>query len=198
MTLKTNFISRETFLDTLISCHFAVSFICYCRDFFPEMECHLNQAGTDCCETYFSTMGQWVGNKHNYTFGDMRRNQSHCIRLREIRSVDNGINFPKPHPKGESIWYKQYDKSTSEANLKEYPEKGDELSAWKEGIVEGRRLAANLGMKPENVNLELVPPYATSIPGLFPAFFYKSDGRAKRPGKKGCRMHIVSKKMVKI
>ena len=43
--------------------------------------------------------------------------------------------------------------------MKEYLEKGDELSAWKEGIVEGRRLAANLGMKPENVNLELVPPY---------------------------------------
>ena len=58
LTLQRNFLSRETYLDTLISCHFAVSLICYMRDCFPDTECHLKDTGTDCCETFFSTSGQ--------------------------------------------------------------------------------------------------------------------------------------------
>ena len=52
-------------VDTLMSCHFATSFIVYCRENFNDMECHLEESGTDCCETYFSYLGQWTGNKDN-------------------------------------------------------------------------------------------------------------------------------------
>ena len=165
-------------MDTLTSCYFAVSFICYCRDVFPDMECHLDQSGTDCCETYFSTMGQWVGNKHNYSFGDMRRNQAHCIRLEEIRSSNNGINFPKPHPKGESIWHKQYESGCQKVNLREYPQDGEEFLAWKEGMQEARKLALSVGMKPEYHELDSFPPYE-NIPNTDIWFYDPLSGFSK-------------------
>ena len=160
LTLKTNFISRETFIDTLTSCHFAVSLICYCRDNFSSIELHLEESGTDCCESYFSNMGQWVGNKHNYSFADMRRNQSHCIRLDQIRAdPNNGVKFAKPHPKGESIWEKQYDSNFTKPNLKDYPSSEEVVASWKEGIVLARELAISVGMKPSKDQPNLFPPY---------------------------------------
>ena len=63
--MSQNFVSKQMYVDTLMSCHFATSFIVYCRENFNDMECHLEESGTDCCETYFSYLGQWTGNKDN-------------------------------------------------------------------------------------------------------------------------------------
>ena len=67
-----NFISLQTYVDVIVSCHSAISLICFMRDNFPTTECNLAEAGTDCCETTFTSLGQWVGNHHNYTMLDMR------------------------------------------------------------------------------------------------------------------------------
>ena len=99
-----NFISTQTYVDVIVSCHSAISLICFMRDNFPTTECNLAEAGTDCCETTFSSLGQWVGNHHNYTMLDTRRNRSHQIRLEQLRADPEGPKFAKPHPKGESIW----------------------------------------------------------------------------------------------
>ena len=154
LTLKENFISRETYIDTLLSCHFAVSFICHCRDNFPDLECHLEESGTDCNETYFSTIGQWTGNKHNYTFYDMRRNASHCMRIEKLRADPTGPKFCKPHPKGESIWHKQNSGEVTPPDLKDYPESGEEISAWKDGVIVERQLAVNVGISPSYITEE--------------------------------------------
>ena len=58
LKLNTNFISRETYQDVLLSCHFAVMLICYLRDQFSHLECCLAETGTDCVESYWSTNGQ--------------------------------------------------------------------------------------------------------------------------------------------
>ncbi|XP_066932924.1 uncharacterized protein [Clytia hemisphaerica] len=106
-------------------------------------------------------MGQWVGNKHNYSFADMRRNQSHCIRLDQIRAdPNNGVKFAKPHPKGESIWERQYDRNFTKQNLKDYPSSEEVVASWKQGIVLARELAISVGMKPsKDYQSNLFPPY---------------------------------------
>ena len=72
LNTKNSFISRESYADVLLSCHFAVIVICYQRDKFPHLSCNLQDTGTDCVEHFFSINGQWVGNRHNYTFADLR------------------------------------------------------------------------------------------------------------------------------
>jgi hypothetical protein len=79
LSLSKNFLSRETYLNTLLSCHFAVSLICYMAEQHPQVACLLDQTGTDVVENFFSKNGQWVGNRHNYTFGRMRNNFSQMV-----------------------------------------------------------------------------------------------------------------------
>ena len=105
LSLKQNFITRETYQDVVISCQFAVILICYMRDNFPEQQCCLELSGSDCLEDFWSKNGQWVGNHHNYCFRDLRRNTSHMIHLEEIRINPDAPDFAKPHPKQESIWH---------------------------------------------------------------------------------------------
>ena len=70
LVLRRNFISRETYTDVLLSCQFAVMIIVYMRDNVPDQECRLNLTGCDVVEDFWSTNGQWVGNRHNYNFRD--------------------------------------------------------------------------------------------------------------------------------
>ena len=120
------------------------------RDNFPEQECCLELSGSDVLEDFWSKNGQWVGNHHNYCFGDLRRNASHMIRLEEIRINPDAPDFAKPHPKQESIWHRQYKDGYEKANLYDYPVAGSEVDAWKEGMYEARRLARSVGMAPDN------------------------------------------------
>ena len=85
LQVAVNFISRETYTDVILSCHFAVMLIVFTRDNFPQKDCQLEKTESDVLEDFWSKNGQWVGNHHNYTFGDLRRNTSHMIRLEEIR-----------------------------------------------------------------------------------------------------------------
>lgn len=150
LTVRKNFITMETYKDILISCHFAVILICYMRDNFPDQDCHLDLTGSDVLEEFWSKNGQWVGNRHNYNFGDLRRNTSHMIRLEEIRINPNAPDFAKPHPKQESIWHHQYPDGYERANMKAYPAVDSEITAWQEGMEEARALARELGMAPRD------------------------------------------------
>ena len=118
------------------------------RDNLSHLQRRLEYIGTDCVESFWSSNGQWVGTQHNYTFGHLQRNIGHQVRLDQIRVDPNGPKFAKPHPKGESIWHRQYNKGCLKADLKNYPAQGEEVNAWKEGIVEGRHLAVLVDMIP--------------------------------------------------
>ena len=147
LTVATNFISREAYQDCLISLHFAVLLICYMRDCFPGVDCMLHLTGSDCCENFFSINGQWVGNRHSYNFGEMTRNLRQMSRLHEIQVDPNGPIFKKAHIKQENVWAKQYENGPT-VNLSEYPAKGDEVTAWEEGIALAHTKAKAVGMKP--------------------------------------------------
>ena len=152
LELKRNFISNQSYTDILLSCSFAVSLICYMRDRYPTLPCNLSATGSDCVESYWSVNGQWVGNHHNYTFGELHRNLGHQVRLEQIRVHPNGPKFPKHNSKGESIWNKQYEEGFVQAQLNNYPADGEEIESWKAGIKEARQLALSVGMKPEDYN----------------------------------------------
>ncbi|KAL9976901.1 hypothetical protein ACROYT_G014242 [Oculina patagonica] len=70
----------------------------------------LNLTGSHVLKDFWSKNGQWVGNHHNYKFGDLRKNTSHMICLEEICINPNAPDFAKPHPKQESIWHHQLDR----------------------------------------------------------------------------------------
>jgi hypothetical protein len=87
--LAKHFLSRQTYIDVLLSCHASVAMICCMRENFSTAPCCLDLTGTDVVESFFSKNGQWVGNRHNYSFTRMERNLTHMIRLEEIRSDPN-------------------------------------------------------------------------------------------------------------
>ena len=47
LSLKKNFITRETYQDTIISCHFAAMFISYMGDNFSDVDCRLDLTGSN-------------------------------------------------------------------------------------------------------------------------------------------------------
>ena len=104
------------------------------RDNFPDEECRFELTGSDVLEDFWSKNGQWVGNHHNYNFGDLSRNTSHMIRLEQIRVDPDAPEFAKPHPKQESIRAKQYPEGYEKASLDHYPVYGEEIQAWREGM----------------------------------------------------------------
>ena len=142
-----HFITNQCFLDVTMSCHAAVSIIVYMRDNFPHLQCCLNLTGTDCVETFWSKMGQWVGNHHNYTYGDLRRNYAHMIRLEEIRLNPNAPEYAKPHPKQETRWNTQY--QGPEVDLSVYPTDEEILSQWRQGITDAEAMAVYVGIRPD-------------------------------------------------
>ncbi|MCO5593945.1 hypothetical protein L7F22_047964 [Adiantum nelumboides] len=60
-TLSTNIISKETFLDVQVSCHFVVLLIKYFRDFHSNFRCPLHLTGSNVAEIFFSKVGSMVG-----------------------------------------------------------------------------------------------------------------------------------------
>ena len=146
LSLKKNFISR----DTIISCHFAVMLISYMGDNFADVDCRLDLTGSDNIESFWSDNGQWVGDHHNYHYGELQSNVSHMIRLEQIKTDPDAPDFSKPHPKQERIWNSQYPSEEFAASLTDYPAHGAQVNAWKEGIHLARKLAVEVGMGPEN------------------------------------------------
>ena len=146
-----NFITRECYKDCLISCHFAVMMICYMRDCFPDVECRLDLTGSDPCESFFSLNGQWIGNHHNYSILEMERNINHMVRLQQIQADPNAPSFAKAHVKQENVWHKQFNNFVS-PNLREYPQDGEEITAWVEGIQMAQEKARYVGMIPTTFN----------------------------------------------
>ena len=109
LTLSKNFLSRETFQDLLLSCHFVVILIADFSLHFPYLECPLDRTGEDGCEVFFSLNGSWVQNHHAYTILDMVRNHSSITRIAEINSTNPKLKLRKSNSKQDNIWDKQYE-----------------------------------------------------------------------------------------
>lgn len=124
--------------------------ISYMGDNFADVDCRLDLTGSDNVESFWSDNGQWVGNHHNYHYGELQSNVSHMIRLEQIKTDPDAPDFAKPHPKQECIWNSQYPPEEFAASLTDYPAHEAQVDAWKEGIHLARKLAVEVGMGPEN------------------------------------------------
>ena len=158
---STAFISRETYIDVVLSCHHAVLLMKATRDFTPNQAVHLEQSGSDCCEDFFSANGSFVVNKHVYNFQDLLRNASKMNRLTEITSEKDGLILTKRHKKQENIWMK--DRSSQDQQddrltiLKQHPTDTELVTAWRRGIAEANAdLKLLLGML-EHVHKCVIP-----------------------------------------
>ena len=108
LTLKDNFLTRETFQDVLLSTRTAVMVIAWLGEHHPNIPSALPLLRTDAVEVYFSQNGSWVTNKHTYTIMDIDRNLTAMNRLNQIRASNLLLNFRKAHSKQDNIWDKQY------------------------------------------------------------------------------------------
>eukprot|EP00112_Aurelia_sp_Birch-Aquarium-sp1_P008356 Seg1918.2 transcript_id=Seg1918.2/GoldUCD/mRNA.D3Y31 product="hypothetical protein" protein_id=Seg1918.2/GoldUCD/D3Y31 len=138
--LRTHFLTRECYQDSLIAdskiAHFAVILICYMRENFPHVNCRLDLSGSDPCETFFSLNVQWVGNHHNYSYGQMVNNINHMVRLLTIQADPEGPKFSRAHVKQENVWRRQYTNEEPEGGGGQFKA----ISSRRRGgeIVEGR------------------------------------------------------------
>ena len=133
--LSESFISRETYIDILISCHFSVLLILLTRDFSPDQPVNFAKSGSDVCEDFFSANGSFIVNKHTYSFLDMIRNSKRMSRLSEITS-HGGLVMNKRHKKQESIWTAGQESNTEvdAAILKQYPSNDQVVVSWDNGL----------------------------------------------------------------
>ncbi|GAQ78082.1 hypothetical protein KFL_000070500 [Klebsormidium nitens] len=148
-TLKKNWLTREGQTDLLISCHFAVNLIRVMRDRFSHLDVCLEKASSDCVESIFSLMGQWVRNKHNFTFGEALERISHVARLEQIK-VDEDSPLFVTSRRRKLFWLEVNGTLSMRANMKDYESVPDEklVEAWAAGLAMARDRALTAGMVP--------------------------------------------------
>jgi hypothetical protein len=146
-SLKENWLTREGQTDLLISCHFAINLIRLMRDNFSSLPVCLEKAGSDCVESVFSLMGQWVRNKHNFSFGEALERMSHISRLEQIK-VDDASPLFAASRRRKLIWAEVNGTLGVSANLMDYSSVSDVLleKAWAEGEGMARDRALTAGM----------------------------------------------------
>ena len=153
VTLKDNFISRQSYSDLLISCHAAVLHMKAGREFTPDQPVPLPKTGSDCCEDLFSQSGSWVVNKHTYTFGDMLEMVPQMSRINQIRADPDDQKIPKGHKKQMNIWGKCYEeKITQQPDLLPYPSEEEMSQSWDNGLIAAQDICKSIGMHPSNFN----------------------------------------------
>ena len=97
--MKSNFLTRETFQDVILSCHAALMVIAWFSKHHRNLPCALDRMGTDGVEVYFSMKGSWVIHKHTYPILDMLRNLKAMNRLNQIKAANPNLKFKKKHSK---------------------------------------------------------------------------------------------------
>jgi hypothetical protein len=91
--LKEHWLTKESFIDCLIACHSTVLYIMMMRDMFSKLPIPLQKVGSDCCEDFFSLLGQHVKNKHNFCIGEALERTSHIERTEQIKFEEKGLLF---------------------------------------------------------------------------------------------------------
>lgn len=66
-----NMLSIQAFHDLNMSCHFIMLLVCCFWNQLPNLHIPFHLLGSDCCEVFFSKMGDMSGYEHNYDFGSL-------------------------------------------------------------------------------------------------------------------------------
>ena len=149
-TLERNFISRESYLDVLISAHQVILVIRLFRDHCGGVPVCLVELGSDCCESFFSAQGSWVVNKRNYTTNQLLLNTRKIVRSDRIRVDKNGPSFGRPTTDRTPNWKGEDPADAPNADMSDYASVSDLNIGvlWKEGDEWAKRDLVSLGMVP--------------------------------------------------
>ena len=93
-TTNENFVTEEAMLDAVLSCHYAVLLMKLYREEYPGVELDLSRTGTDCCESYFSSLGSFVDNKRTYSCGEALTTTRAQYRILMLAGL-GGVHRPK-------------------------------------------------------------------------------------------------------
>lgn len=159
-TVQGNWLTRETMTDVLMSVMFAVNLIRLFRDKFSHLPVPLHRCGSDCCEEFFSQLGQQTRNKHNATTGEALERASQILRKQVIKAVEAKSLVFAPPKRSENLWCKlngyPSDSDSVSALLEALSDYGSVhengmLGAWDAGMALARETAEEVGMKDDLV-----------------------------------------------
>ena len=104
LTVATNFVSQQCFIDVQISCHFVVLLICHFHDKYSQLPVPLHLIGSDACEIFFSKIGGMEGHERAYDFHQLVSTANTLNRLTATEYKDDGLKFDRVHNKMKNVW----------------------------------------------------------------------------------------------
>ena len=144
LTIRDNFLSRETLIDLSISCHAVVNTIRAARDLCPNIPLDLLRMGTYGLETFFSQMGGMKGNHRVFgILAGLRLIQAH-MRASECRSSEDVV---MPARGKDLSQYWEENTPTAGANAMQTLSDDELRLVWELGVEEALSLAAEDGME---------------------------------------------------
>ena len=148
LTTKSNFLTRETFQDLLLSCQFVILLIMAHRDLTPEMQVHLERTGSDCCEDLFSALGAMVRNKRIYSV--LEAIQSiHNQNVLHAYLCESDMVSPMLNKRRKSTWDDILPRGNAGPDMRAGGITDEQLRAeLNRGIAAARAAIIALGMKP--------------------------------------------------
>ena len=147
-TIAENWMTRESQLDCLIACHSSVLHMQMMKEFFPHLPIALERSGSDCCEDFFSMLGQQVLNKHNFSAGEAASRTSYISRSEQIKKEENGLVFVGPRRR-KNFWWLGNAQTCVVDDIGEYEYFTDAAIkvAWSSGLDLAHARADYVGMK---------------------------------------------------
>ena len=88
--LATNFISRKTYLDIQLSCHYSILLIKLFRDRHSHLEVPLSLIGLEARKIFFSKVGGMIQNEQNYDGCDLVESAGAIARIAEFEANPRG------------------------------------------------------------------------------------------------------------
>ena len=145
--LENAWVTRETFQDVLLSCHYVVLLIMAHRDYYPTRSPVFWLTGTDACEDFFSSLGSFVENKRVYTF---------LAALQTIRSkywakrtaMEHDLSTEGRRRRREKVPWDEDTPEDAWDGPGNWPTDDEMRAAWKAGLLEARAWAEECEMKP--------------------------------------------------
>lgn len=122
---KEHYIAKPSFNHVFLSCQSSILTIKLCREL--KAPVHLDHSGSDCLETFFSSLGgcgKFQHNRRNYDFDSVLQSTGDHNTFEMFRSDPNpevSLKFRRSNSSMECFIYKDEDPELSDASLTDYP-----------------------------------------------------------------------------
>ena len=147
MHIGKNFITREAFIDTKLSCHAFVLAVMLHRELAPDHPMIPARMGSNVVEDVFAELGGWNMNKRVYSILDAIETLTTKLKIGAIQSM-SGIRAVRHNRRLDEQWDDKPREGQAKADLKSFPSDQELEDAWGQGVNEGREHANRMHMAP--------------------------------------------------